>query len=113
MAPLMAGQPPVVVVPGSEGQVDSERHRPCPMALTALCHSAAAVSSISSFDLSSSFPSPRGVLGHSDRPHRSRPDPSLPHGASPPSPTPRVNITERPPQPPASSRVPRGGLPAV
>ena len=40
----MAGQMPVVVVPGGERQVDSEHHRPCPMALTALCHSAAAVS---------------------------------------------------------------------
>ena len=68
----------VAVVPGGERQVDSQNHRPCPMALTALCHSAAAVSSISSFDLSSSFPSPRGISGHSDRPRRSRPDPSLP-----------------------------------
>jgi hypothetical protein len=38
----MAGQMPVVVVPGGERQVGSEHHWPCPMALTALCHSAAA-----------------------------------------------------------------------
>ena len=45
--PLMARQPPVVVVPGGERQVNSQCHRPCPMALTARCHSAAGVSSIS------------------------------------------------------------------
>ena len=38
VAPLMAGQPPVVV---PVRQVDSQHHRPCPMALTALCTSAA------------------------------------------------------------------------
>ena len=56
MAPLMTGQPPAVVVcsrtpkrtrfvslsaSGGERQVDGQHHRLCPMALTALCHSAA------------------------------------------------------------------------
>ena len=56
MAPLMAGQMPVVVVSGGERQMYGQHHRPCPMALTALCHSAAAVSSISSVDPSSCSP---------------------------------------------------------
>jgi hypothetical protein len=71
-------RPPPQASPGGERQVDGQHHRLCPMALTALCHSAAAVSSICSFDSSSSFPSPRGIPGHLDRPRRSRPDPSLP-----------------------------------
>ena len=71
-------RPPPQASPGGERQVDGQHHRLCPMALTALCHSAAAVSSICSFDSSSSFPSPRGIPGHSARPRRSRPDPSLP-----------------------------------
>ena len=36
----------------------------------------------SSFDPSSSLPSPWGIPGHSDRPRRSRPDPSLPLSSS-------------------------------
>ena len=71
-------RPPPQASPGGERQVDGQHHRLCPMALTALCHSAAAVSSISSLEPSSSSPSPRVTSCHSDRPLRSRPDPSLP-----------------------------------
>ena len=73
----MAGQMPVVVVPGGERQLHLRGQRLRPMAAVARCPSAA-VSYIFSSDSSSSLPSPRGAPGHSDRPRRSPPDPSLP-----------------------------------
>ena len=39
-------RPPPQASPGGERQVDGQHHRLCPMALTALCHSAAAVSTM-------------------------------------------------------------------
>ena len=77
VAPLMAGQMPVAVVPGGKRQVDSHNPRPQPVVEATLCPPAAD-SSTSFSEPSSSLPSPRGTPGHSALLCRSHPDPSLP-----------------------------------
>ena len=74
MAPLMAGQMPVVVVPGGEFAVGATTGA---MPGRAYLATSAAFANIAASVISSSLPSPRGAPGHSGRPRRSRPDPSL------------------------------------